>query len=333
MRWSKFRKYVKKYLAERLTLTIIPHSKGTMHQIHLPRVVYIVLLLFLTSYLVGVTYQYKRTAFKYEVAKTIIVDLQSLKVENMSLKTGLVQVVKETERMREILQNLEEKGEQIEELISDNDEMDNYDDVKNLVFFNYTLLAEDYDQPLGGGDDLLREDAFEMLTQIREDLRMLRVDIPFQQEVMEDLEVNIEDYNALMAATPMGWPLKDDGKGYISSQFGFRKDPITNKQAFHEGLDIGVWYGTPVIATAAGKVVYADWRGGYGRMVMIDHGYGYQTYYAHNNKLVVKSGQTVKRGDIVAYSGNSGKSTGPHLHYEVRVNGVPKNPRDFLKTK
>ncbi len=318
---------------DRLTLTLIPHDRGSIRQVRFPRVVFIAILLCIVAYTSGVTYFYKSTSDQYKDALTMIVDLQNLKVENMSLKTGLAQVVKETEKMREVLRKLEEKGDHIEELISDNSETDNFEDVKNLVFFNYTLLAGDNGQPLGGGDDLLNTDAFEMLSRIREELRMMRVEIPFQQEVMEDLEIDIEDYNALMAATPMGWPLDDGGNGYISSNFGFRKDPVTNKQAFHDGIDIGVWYGTPVIATADGKVTYADWKGGYGRIVIIEHGYGYQTYYAHNNKLAVKAGQKVKRGDVVAYSGNSGKSTGPHLHYEVRVNGVPKNPRDFIKTR
>ncbi|AZR74289.1 hypothetical protein BBF96_13285 [Anoxybacter fermentans] len=333
MRWRRTRKRLKKYLFERLTLTLIPHSRGSMRSIRLPRIVFIFIILSLVAYFVSVTYLYQNYFNRYKQALDTIVSLQKLKTENMTLKTGLAQVAKETEKMRKILLELEKKGEHIESLISDTSVATETNVVKDLILFNYKLLDDEGMQPLGGGEGegLLKSNGFELLSQIREELRMLRVEIPLQKSILEELQMDVEEYNALMAATPRGWPLDDDGKGYISSEFGFRKDPVTNEQAFHEGIDIAVWYGTPVLATADGKVIYAGWKSGYGKVVIIDHGYGYQTVYGHNSKLVVRKGQRVKRGDIIAYSGNSGKSTGPHLHYEVRVNGVPKNPIEFIK--
>src|SRR5690554_4301122 len=102
------------------------------------------------------------------------------------------------------------------------------------------------------------------------------------------------------------------------------------KGIFHEGLDIGTWYNTPVLATADGKVKYAGWKGGYGYVLIIEHGFGNETTYAHLNKIKASKGENVRREQVIALSGNSGKSTGPHLHYEVRKNNIPQNPRNFI---
>ena len=120
--------------------------------------------------------------------------------------------------------------------------------------------------------------------------------------------------------------------GWMSSNFGWRIDPFTGKEAMHEGVDFVVPVGTPVYASAAGIVSYAALdHGGYGNMVEIDHGNGIVTRYAHNSKLLVKVGQMVRRGQEISLSGDTGRSTGPHLHFEVRYKGVAQNPVRFLK--
>ena len=98
----------------------------------------------------------------------------------------------------------------------------------------------------------------------------------------------------------------------------------------HEGLDIAARIGTPVYATADGIVSQSQYMEGYGKLIVIDHGYGYKTYYGHNSRLLAKVGQRVKRGDMIAAVGNTGSSTGAHVHYEVRLNGVPLNPHKFI---
>ena len=120
--------------------------------------------------------------------------------------------------------------------------------------------------------------------------------------------------------------------GWMSSNFGWRIDPFTGKEAMHEGVDFVVPVGTPVYASAGGIVTYAALnRSGYGKLVEIDHGNGIITRYAHNSKLLVKVGQMVRRGQEISLSGDTGRSTGPHLHFEVRYKGVPQNPVRFLK--
>ncbi|MEA3545134.1 MAG: M23 family metallopeptidase, partial [Thermodesulfobacteriota bacterium] len=123
-----------------------------------------------------------------------------------------------------------------------------------------------------------------------------------------------------------GWPTK----GWLTSYFGMRKSPFTGKRVMHEGLDIAANVGTPVVATADGVVTRVKYAPDYGKTVILDHGYGYQTIFAHNSKILVKAGQRIKRGDMVARVGNTGRSTGSHLHYELRLNGVPIDPRKTL---
>lgn len=114
--------------------------------------------------------------------------------------------------------------------------------------------------------------------------------------------------------------------GPITSDYGLRRHPIRRTTLFHAGIDISAPAGTPILATGDGIVAFAGWHGGYGQKITISHGYGFSTVYAHLSKAIVREGQRVKRGDIIALSGNTGMSTGPHLHYEVRKNGMTLNP-------
>jgi murein DD-endopeptidase MepM/ murein hydrolase activator NlpD len=124
----------------------------------------------------------------------------------------------------------------------------------------------------------------------------------------------------------MIWPVK----GRISSPFGYRYHPVLQKKKFHNGIDIAASTGTPVLAADSGVVLVSGWRGGYGYYIAIDHGKGRSTAYGHNSRLLVKEGEAVVRGQTIAHVGSTGLSTGPHVHFEVRVNGQPTNPRNYL---
>ncbi len=125
----------------------------------------------------------------------------------------------------------------------------------------------------------------------------------------------------------LSWPVSG---GVITSPQGWRTHPIFGTSIYHAGMDIGVDEGTPVHAADDGVVVDADWLGGYGNCVIIDHGNGMQTVYAHNSALVVSAGQSVSKGELIAYAGSTGYSTGPHCHFEVRINGEPVDPMGYL---
>ncbi|WP_234970934.1 M23 family metallopeptidase [Desulfonauticus submarinus] len=157
-------------------------------------------------------------------------------------------------------------------------------------------------------------------------LEQLTTQTKLEKVRQEQLIELLKNKQAILASTPSIWPTQ----GWISSGFGYRISPFTGQREFHKGLDISGPVGTPIIAPADGVVVFYGVNGGYGLSLLIDHGNGITTRYAHLQKAVVKKGERVKRGEIIAYMGNSGRSTGPHLHYEVRINGVPVNPLHYI---
>ena len=147
-----------------------------------------------------------------------------------------------------------------------------------------------------------------------------------QDSAFKDLLRAFRDRSVLLASTPSIWPVK----GWLSSRFGYRRSPFTNQREFHAGIDIVAREGTPIFAPADGVVIGAKRLGGFGKLVRIQHMQGIVTTFAHNSVNLVKVGQRVRRGDIIARVGSTGRSTGPHLHYEVRINGVAVNPKLYI---
>jgi len=153
------------------------------------------------------------------------------------------------------------------------------------------------------------------------------------RDVIANIESNIHqldqfllDKESFLNSTPTILP----ADGWITSYFGQRMSPWAGRLKMHEGLDVGAPYGTPVYAPADGIITFSGEKAGFGKFVQVDHGYGIETIYAHNQTLSVRSGQKVKRGTLLAAVGNTGHSTGPHLHYEVRVNGIAVDPLYFI---
>jgi murein DD-endopeptidase MepM/ murein hydrolase activator NlpD len=143
---------------------------------------------------------------------------------------------------------------------------------------------------------------------------------------LASVRTDVDRRQALVAATPSMWPIA----GWISSSFGNRKDPFTGAPDFHPGLDISADHGAPIHAPADGVVDSAAFNGNYGNLVTIDHGFGLVTRYGHMSRFAVAAGQAIKRGDVIGYVGSTGRSTSPHLHYEVLVNGQLTNPLRLL---
>lgn len=146
---------------------------------------------------------------------------------------------------------------------------------------------------------------------------------------LDAVDSAFEERQLVLRSTPMIWPVR----GVINSGFGFRRDPITGQRAHHSGLDISADRGIPVLASADGIVVRAERMGNLGRAVYVLHRFGYETRYGHMAEILVEEGQEVRRGDIVGRVGNSGRTTGYHLHYEVRLEGDARNPFEYLRSQ
>ena len=165
-----------------------------------------------------------------------------------------------------------------------------------------------------------------LVQQMRTDVERLKSEAMSREESLSELEKLLQNKREMLTHTPSIWPVH----GWVTSGFGFRTDPFTGLAQMHEGLDISNREGTPVIASADGIVSATGKDFTYGNVVVISHGFGIISRYNHLSKILVGAGRKVKRGDIIAEVGTTGRSTGPHLHYEIRVNGIPINPRRYI---
>ena len=233
-------------------------------------------------------------------------ELERLQVENLAQREELHRLVVQLEDLRQELV-----------VVAQND-------AKVRVMAKLTAPKSDSMAGIGGPsseDDVSRE-----YSAIQQRIDEVRRQIDLRRESQEEIQGILNDQRSLLAAKPSGWPTK----GWLTSSFGMRRDPFNGKRKMHEGLDIAARTGTPVYATADGIVSSIRTEPGYGKVVTVDHGYGYRTVYGHNSKYHVKVGQRVRRGDLISSVGNTGRSTGSHVHYEVRLNGVPVNPHKYL---
>lgn len=204
---------------------------------------------------------------------------------------------------------------------------------KLRVIANLESTAKDGLFGVGGSmpEDLktnldLQEKHNSLVREMHEQVDHLQAAVTNQSGVFESLLKHLDDRMNLLACTPTIRPTD----GWVTSRYGYRSSPFTDKREFHKGLDIATRGGMPIVATANGVVSYVGSKGQLGRIVVIDHGYGLVTRYAHVKKALVKRGEKVKRGQKIAIVGSSGRATGPHVHYEVLLNGLPVNPEKYI---
>lgn len=212
-----------------------------------------------------------------------------------------------------------------------------YNDIKNpdLIYVNQLIKipessAQIYTIKRG---DSLNKIAARFQVSIAELIKINKIKNPDKIYVGDNLIIPDKGRDYQLASRKQSinyiWPVQ----GKISSEYGWRDHPVYKERVFHTGIDIAVPYGTPVYATESGIVEFCGWSEGYGNLVIIRHRDNSLTYYGHNLKLLVKKGDEVKQGKIIALSGNSGVSTGPHLHFEIRINNQHTNPLRYLNTK
>jgi murein DD-endopeptidase MepM/ murein hydrolase activator NlpD len=195
------------------------------------------------------------------------------------------------------------------------------EDEQDGVFGIGGPISEDLDTEIA-----LEETHNELIRQMHQQVQQIELAALNQKDGFESLFNSLENQISVMASTPTIRPTK----GFITSTFGYRKSPFTGLRDFHHGLDIGAKIGTPVKSAADGKVTYAGKQGPLGNLVVIDHGHGMLTRYGHLNRILINRGDFVKRGEVIGEVGNTGRSTGSHLHYEVHLNGVPVNPQKYI---
>jgi murein DD-endopeptidase MepM/ murein hydrolase activator NlpD len=228
------------------------------------------------------------------------------KTREIETKTKILEnYLKDVEELDRMVRDITGKGGYVEEVAVYTDDLSAdvvlKEDPNEIYYY-----INDQEQELDDIDALLDE--------------LLEV-APALSEVLSQDKQNMEDHVYLMEHTPDIWPTW----GTITSIFNERRYGY-----YHKGLDIANSTGTPISSTAAGGVIYAGWHGGYGRKIVVYHGFGYSTVYAHLSKMYVAVGDEVEKGEVIGTMGNTGRSTGSHLHYEVLVDGIPNNPQNFL---
>jgi murein DD-endopeptidase MepM/ murein hydrolase activator NlpD len=298
--------------ANKVTIVFLPGASKKVKQLKIPRVLlYFLFLVFLAAAL-ALTWGIR----DYRAIKAKIPRLAKLEDENEQQKLQLVALTHKIDQIGGKLIELKKFDQKLKTMV-------------NLE------TSEDNSQFLGiGGSDpaLLNPDyAIEKAHQklirlMHNSLDNLDTEISIQANEKEELYKFLENQKTMLASTPSIWPTR----GWVSSGFGYRISPFTNEKEFHKGIDISTRMKTPIIAPADGVIATTGKDHGMGKMLTINHGYGVKTRYGHLSKILVKNGQYVKRGENIGLVGNTGRSTGPHLHYEVYLNGLPVNPFRYI---
>ncbi|NQT56576.1 MAG: M23 family metallopeptidase [Desulfobacteraceae bacterium] len=242
----------------------------------------------------------------------------------------LAQLEKENEQKKNQFMNLAQRIDQI------NQEMVKLKQLDHKLKIMVNLETPDNNsqlQGVGGPNPTLLDPKHamtkahkELVHAMYQSLDNLDNEIALGEQDKAELHKFLESQKMLLASTPSIWPTR----GWLSSSFGYRTSPFTGKKEFHKAIDIATRKGAPIVAAANGVVSQVGRDGGLGRVLTVKHGYGLVTRYAHLEKALVRKGQFIKRGEAIALVGNSGRSTGPHLHYEVYLNRVPVNPLHYI---
>jgi murein DD-endopeptidase MepM/ murein hydrolase activator NlpD len=294
------------------TILIVPDATSRLRKIVIPRflpkaaLVAVALLAFGFAYLldnyIGLEREYRRE--------------QQLKREAQVQKDKLSELRKQVQEMQGRMARLSEFGQKLRSIAT----------LESSEELGKRAVGGPTESTTGEAENPLEKEKRSLLKKLEKEIDELNASSLSQEESFKELIEFFSKKADIILSTPSIWPVR----GWVSSGYGYRTSPFTGRRQFHEGIDIATRFGKEVKATAAGVVTYARRKQGYGMMLEIDHGNGFLTRYAHNSKLLVKKGQRVTRGQVIAKVGNSGLSTGPHLHYEVYLKGAPVNPFKYI---
>jgi murein DD-endopeptidase MepM/ murein hydrolase activator NlpD len=289
------------------TFIVIPHASPRLHKLKLGvRALYLLAAIGILSFFVAVALGFNYTKMAFRAA-----DYDKLQTENTDLKVQKINLEVATRKLGEKLSNLESVSQKIQSLI-END--------------NLTNRGKANGPGVGGSRvdyttaELLRS------SNLKDSLDLLKgrtTEVEGQLSLLEEVAVKRA---TRLRYTPNSWPVK----GAITSHYGNRADPFSGDAELHLGLDISALFNAQIHAPADGIVLYSERKAAYGNLIILDHGNGLTTRYGHLSRPLVKVGQKVKRGDLIGLVGATGRTTAPHLHYEVRQNDRPVNPRGYL---
>lgn len=297
---------------ETFTLIVVPERHAEVKRYHLRKVWLFQALAALGVVLVIALAMTAHYASVVALAR----ENPALREENLKLKGELAVIREQLEHMGQTLDRVERFDQKLRAITLLSDPQ------RNLA------MGPVEAQPLiaSGDNQFVRTRGADSPQAVAQKLEKLSAEAARQEQSLQELQSYFQDQKSLLGSVPSIWPVK----GWVTSDFGSRLDPYTSERVMHSGLDIAGPHGKEIVSPAEGTVVFAGLEGGYGNVVVIDHGYGIKTRYGHLASINTKAGERVKRGDLIAAMGNTGRSTGPHLHYEVRVNGVAQNPRKFI---
>lgn len=294
------------------TLMIIPNRKSGVKKISVPKKVIrnifigCFILIFITLY--------------------VVYDYASIKRDRAELARLREQTQKQSQEFRELAMKIDAFSDQMEKL--------RQLDKKVRILASYqTGKDKNLLLGIGGSDDetrvrdLLNAEHEKLIEGMRNGIAKLNEDAIEREKSFQELLAFLHEQKSILASTPCLWPVR----GWVTSGFGWRESPFRNGSEFHKGLDIATRFGAPIVAPADGIVTQTSYSPQDGNVVRIEHGHGFSTCYAHLSKFAVKAGARVKKGSVIGFVGDTGRSTGSHLHYMVLVNDIPVNPIKYLR--
>ncbi|MGP8154455.1 MAG: peptidoglycan DD-metalloendopeptidase family protein [Smithella sp.] len=297
-------------MSDHFTLMIIPNMKSGVKKISVPKT-------FIRNILIA-------SVVIILVTLYVVYDYASIKRDRAELARLRAQTKEQSQQFRDLALKIDEFSGRMEELR----QID-----KKIRVLAYEI-SSDKKLPLGiGGSDheirikdLLDQDNDKIITGMRKGIEKLNEDAKDRENSFNELLTFLHEQKSIIASTPSIWPVK----GWVTSEFGIRQSPFSSGLEFHKGLDISTRFGKEVVAPADGLVIVSTFDPQDGNFIKIDHGHGLATGFAHLSRMAVKQGVRVKRGEIIGYVGDTGRSTGSHLHYAVFVNNIPVNTKRYL---
>ncbi len=281
------------------TIIFVPHARAKFRKLKVSHRILFTIVSLVTSSLCLSTF----FSVQYFTSLSQTHELSKLRRENRELQSANEQFGKSVESLRTQLRTVEDRTRKL------------------AIIAGITTL----DEASQGGSGGLRNDELTG-SPYRDDVDKMSFRSTRLNKDLSELEEKFVAQSRMLSSTPSIAPVR----GILTDGFGGRSDPFTREPGQHNAIDISSAVGQPIRSPADGIVVKAEWASGYGNVIYISHGYGYSTRYGHLSNFAVRPGQRIKRGDVIGYVGSTGRSTGPHLHYEVRVNNNPVNPLEYI---